>query len=50
MPSSVMLRSVARVRIGVSGEHIAFIIRMIRLGKLETTLVVTKNRRIASYG
>jgi hypothetical protein len=41
MPSSGMLRSVALVRIDVLEEHIAYIIRVTRIGELGTTLAVT---------
>jgi hypothetical protein len=36
---------VALVRINVSEEHIASIIRVTRIGELEKTLAVTSNRR-----
>jgi hypothetical protein len=39
-----MLRRVALVRIDVSEEHIFAIIRVTRIGELETTLVETNNR------
>jgi hypothetical protein len=41
MPSSGMLRRVARVRNDVSDEFIATILRVTRIGELGTTLVVT---------
>jgi hypothetical protein len=59
MSSSRMLRHVALVRTDVSEELSASIIRVIRIGKLVTTLAVTSNRRtgsssqrasVASYG
>jgi hypothetical protein len=40
-----MLRRVVLVRINVSEELSAFIIRMTRIGELRTTLAVTSNRR-----
>jgi hypothetical protein len=45
MASSVTLRRVALVRTEVSEELSASIIRMMRIGELETTLAVTSNRR-----
>jgi hypothetical protein len=45
MASSGMLRRVALVRIGVSEELIASIIRVTNIGELGTTLAVTSNRR-----
>jgi hypothetical protein len=44
MESSGMLRLVALVKIDVSEELIASIIRMTRNGELGTTLAVTSNR------
>jgi hypothetical protein len=44
MASSGMLRRVALVRTGVSEEPSASIIRMTRIGELETTLAVSSNR------
>jgi hypothetical protein len=44
MPSSGMLRRVALVRTEVSEELSAYIIRVTRIGELET-LAVTSNRR-----
>jgi hypothetical protein len=38
-----VLRRVALVRIDVSGELIVFIIRVTRIGKLGTTVIVTSN-------
>jgi hypothetical protein len=43
MPSPEMLCSVDLVRIKVSEEFLASIIRMTRLGELGTTLAVTSN-------
>jgi hypothetical protein len=45
MASCGMLRRVALLRSGVSEELSASIIRIIRIGELETTLAVTSNRR-----
>jgi hypothetical protein len=45
MASSEMLRLVALVRTDVSEELSASFIRVIRIGELGTTLVVTSNRR-----
>jgi hypothetical protein len=45
MPSSGMLGRVALVKTDVSKEYSAFIIRVIRIGELGTTLAVTSNRR-----
>jgi hypothetical protein len=45
MPSSGMLRRVALVRIDVSEEFGASIIRVTRIGEIGTTLAVTSNRR-----
>jgi hypothetical protein len=54
-----MLRFVALVRTDVSQELRASIIRVIRIGELETTVAVTSNRRtlllsqrapVVSYG
>jgi hypothetical protein len=45
MVSSGMLRRVAVVRIDVSEESIASIIRVTRIGEPGTTLAVTSNRR-----
>jgi hypothetical protein len=45
MVSSAMLRRVAPVRTDVSEEFSASIIRVTRIGELETTLAVTINRR-----
>jgi hypothetical protein len=45
MPSSGMLRRMALVRIGVSEELSASIIRVTRIGELGTTLAVTSNQR-----
>jgi hypothetical protein len=45
MPSSGKLRRVARVRADASEVRCASIIRVTRVGKLGTTLVVTSNRR-----
>jgi hypothetical protein len=44
MPSSGMLHRVVLVRIDVSEECIASIIRVTRIGELGTTLAVTSNR------
>jgi hypothetical protein len=44
MPSLGMLRHVALVKIDVSEESIASIIRVTSIGDLETTLAVTSNR------
>jgi hypothetical protein len=44
MSSSGMLRRVSLVRTGVSEEHIAFIIRVTRIGELGIALTVTGNR------
>jgi hypothetical protein len=44
MPSSWMLRRVALVRTGISGERVASIIRVKRTGELGTTLAVTSKR------
>jgi hypothetical protein len=54
MASSGMLRRVALLRNDVSEELSASVIRLTRIGELETTLAVTSNRRtqltsIASY-
>jgi hypothetical protein len=43
MPFSEMLHSVALVRINVSEEHIAPIIKVTRIGLIGTTLTVTSN-------
>jgi hypothetical protein len=45
MASSWMLRRVALVGTDVSEELSASIFRVTRIGELETTLVVTSNRR-----
>jgi hypothetical protein len=45
MPSSATLRGVALVRIDISEECSASIIRVTRIGELGTTLAVTRNRR-----
>jgi DNA-binding TFAR19-related protein (PDSD5 family) len=45
MASSVMLRRVALVRTDVSEGLSASIIKVARIGELETTLAVTSNRR-----
>jgi hypothetical protein len=45
MVSSGMLRRVALVITEVSEELRAYIIRVTRIGELETTLAVTSNRR-----
>jgi hypothetical protein len=45
MASSGMLRRVALVRTDVSEDLSASFIRLTRIGKLETTLAVTSNRR-----
>jgi hypothetical protein len=51
MASSGMLRRVALVRADVSEELSAFIIRVTRIGRLETALAVTSQRAsVASYG
>jgi hypothetical protein len=57
MPSSGMLDRVALVRIGISEEPSASIIRVTRIGELGTTLTVTSNllqhaahASVASYG
>jgi hypothetical protein len=44
MPSSEMLRRVALVKTGDSEELTASIIRVTRIGALETTLAATRNR------
>jgi hypothetical protein len=44
MPSPEMLSSAALVRTDVSVECISSIIRVRRIGDLETTLAVTSNR------
>jgi hypothetical protein len=44
MPSSWMLRRLALVRTDVSGECIAYIILVARIGELRTTFAVTSNR------
>jgi hypothetical protein len=46
MPSSGMLGHVTLVRIDVSEELNASIIRVTRIGELGTTLAVTSNRRM----
>jgi hypothetical protein len=46
MASSGMLRRVALVKTDVSEELSASIIRVTRIGELETTLAVTSNRRM----
>jgi hypothetical protein len=43
-----MLRRVVVVRTDVLEEHSSFIIRVTRIGKLGTTLVVIRNRVVAS--
>jgi hypothetical protein len=43
MPSSEMFRRVALVRTGVLEERGASIIRVARIGELETTFAVTSN-------
>jgi hypothetical protein len=45
MPSSETLRRVAPVKTDVSEELSASIIRVTRIGKLETGLAATSNRR-----
>jgi hypothetical protein len=45
MASSGMLRRVALVRADVSEERSASFIRVTRIGELETTLDITRNRR-----
>jgi hypothetical protein len=40
MPPSEMLGRVALVKEGVSEEHIAYIIRVTRIGELGTTLAI----------
>jgi hypothetical protein len=50
MLSSGMLRHVALVRTDISEDHIASIIRVTRIGELETTLAVTNIREnLKSY-
>jgi hypothetical protein len=49
MPSSVMLRRAALVRIDVSEEPSASIIMATRIGELGTTLAVTSNRPLRSH-
>jgi hypothetical protein len=44
MSSSGMLRRVAFIRTEVSGQNIASLIRVTRIGELEITLAVTINR------
>jgi hypothetical protein len=44
MPSSAMLHHVAIIGADVLEEHIASIIRVTRIGELETTLAVINNR------
>jgi hypothetical protein len=46
MASSGMLRRVALIRIDVSEERSASIIRVTRIGELGTTLALTSNRRM----
>jgi hypothetical protein len=43
MSSSWLLRRVSLVRRDVSEEHMAYIIKVKRIGELKTTLVVTSN-------
>jgi DNA-binding TFAR19-related protein (PDSD5 family) len=53
MPSPGMIRRVALVRTDVSEELSTSLIRVVRIGELETMLAVTSNRRtllVASYG
>jgi hypothetical protein len=45
MASSGMLRRVALVRTGVLEELSASVIKVTRIGELETTLALTSNRR-----
>jgi hypothetical protein len=45
MKNVMMLRRVTLVRTDVSEQRIASIIRVTRIGELETTLAVTSNRR-----
>jgi hypothetical protein len=45
MPSSGILRSLVLIRAEVPEELSAYIVRVTRIGELETTLVVTSNRR-----
>jgi hypothetical protein len=45
IPSFCMLRRVALVRNDVSVKHMACIIRVTRIGELETRLAVTSNKR-----
>jgi hypothetical protein len=47
MASSGMLRHVALVRIDVSEELSASVIRVTRIGELGTTLAITSNRHAA---
>jgi hypothetical protein len=49
MSSSGVVRRVAFVRTDVLVEHIASIIRVMRIGELGTTLAVTTNRNVCSY-
>jgi hypothetical protein len=49
MPFSGMLRYVALVRTDFSEELSAFIIRVTRIGELETTLPITSNRCTLLY-
>jgi hypothetical protein len=44
MPCSGMLRRIALIKTEVSEECIASVIRVIQIGKLETTLAVNNNR------
>jgi hypothetical protein len=44
MMSSRAVRPVALVRADISGDHIASIIKVTRIGEIGTTLAVTSNR------
>jgi hypothetical protein len=50
IPSSGMLRRVALVRTDVSEVLSTSCIRVTRIGELETTLAITSNRRVVTWG